>query len=80
MKRFILKTRLAENSRYEFYYQGTATEPNVSLVMNTIVALDAKHAKAFKNHNDAFRLCSLLNADLHLREHGYSNFEIEVIE
>ena len=79
VKGYILKTHLVEDSNRVFYYQGTAYEPAVSLAMNSIVALDGKHAKVFSNINEVLCLCSMLNSDSTLIEHGYTKFEVEEI-
>ncbi len=80
VKEYILKTCLIEDSTQEFYYQGTAEDPVISFAMNTIVALDAKHAKVFANHSEIVCLCNALNTDVQLAEHGFAQFEIVIKE
>ena len=76
VKGYLLRTRLSDNVKREFYYQGTASAPDTSLAMNTIVALDASEARVFTNYGEASHLCSMLNADPQLTQHGYARFEI----
>lgn len=77
---YILRTRLLVNPKRIFYYKGTASEPNVSFAMNTIVALDINGAKVFKNCSEAMNLCTKLNEDSQLTEHGYSQFDVQMFK
>lgn len=77
VKGYLLRTRLAEDPRREFYYQGSDSEAGVSPAMNTIVALDRHHGMIFPRKRDAQRLCNLLNKDKDdLQKHGYLPFDI----
>ena len=76
MKKYVLRSKLAENPNVTFYYKGTADEPGVPLALNTIVAFDMSDALVM-DKDEAYRLCGELNRDEeYLVSTGYTEFEV----
>ncbi len=76
MKKYVLRSKLAENPNVTFYYKGIADEHGVPLALNTIVAFDMSDALAMTKDN-AYRFCEELNRDKAvLASTGYTEFEV----
>lgn len=76
MKKFVLRSKLAENPNVTFYYKGTADERGVPLALNTIVAFDMSDALVV-DEDKAYRLRGELNRDKEfLISTGYTEFEV----
>lgn len=76
MKKFVLRSKLAENPNVTFYYKGTADERGVPLALNTIVAFDMSDALVV-DEDKAYRLRGKLNRDkVFLISTGYTEFEV----
>lgn len=76
MKKFVLRSKLAENPNVTFYYKGTADERGVPLALNTIVAFDMSDALVV-DEDKAYRLRGELNRDkVFLISTGYTEFEV----
>lgn len=76
MKKFVLRSKLAENPNVTFYYKGTADEHGVPLALNTIVAFDMSDALVV-DEDKAYRLRGELNRDKEfLISTGYTEFEV----
>jgi hypothetical protein len=76
MKKYVLRSKLADNPNVTFYYKGTEDECGVPLALNTIVAFDMSDALVMTKDN-AYRLCEELNRDKEfLISTGYTEFEV----
>lgn len=76
MKKYVLRSKLAENPNVTFYYKGTADEQGIPLALNTIVAFGMFDALVMAK-DDAHRLCEELNRDKDsLISTGYTEFEV----
>ena len=76
MKKYVLRSKLAENPNVTFYYKGTADERGVPLALNTIVAFDMSDALVV-DEDKAYRLRGELNRDKEfLISTGYTEFEV----
>ena len=76
MKKYVLRSKLAENPNVTFYYKDTADERNVPLALNTIVAFEMSDALVMEKEQ-AYKVCEELNRDKgSLISTGYTEFEV----